>query len=917
MYKKNQFAVLVNDITERKLAEEILRENEERFRAISEYSFNSICIINQVGKIVWFNEAMLKMSGFTTEQINAADSFAAFLAPESMEFVLDNFMKFVHKQEYTHNYEFYIIRADGEKRLCEKHMSHFTDRNGTLNLVISMLDITERRNNEIELKIAKEKIDESELKYRLIAENTSDGIIVLDAKSKVQYVSPSYLKQIGYSHEDEMSRNAEIIYSIIHPEDRDALFKDIYEAIEDKKEGLNYSYRVKHNDGHYIWREDNAKFNYDSDFNYINSYVICRDITERKKSEQELIVAKEKAEKNEKRLIQAQSTAKIGSWETDLKNFNVVWSEETYKIFELDASSFIASHAAFIEFVHPDDRIKVNEAFNKSFNNVGYNSVQHRIVTSKKNIKFVEERWKIIKDENANPIIGIGTCQDITEHILFENQSILAKKLAENNEEKFKKYFNYSPDGVFIADENGFYKEVNPSASSITGYSIEELCKMNLMDLIPETSIQTAKEHFSLLVATGFSEGVSAFIRKDKSIGYWIVSAVKLSKTEFLGFTKDITELKEQELELLKAKEIAEENEVKFKAAFFTSPDSVNINKLNGEYVEINEGFTRLTGFIREDVIGKLSSEIDIWSIPEDREKLISSLKEFGLVENLESIFRKNNGDLIPALMSARIINIKNEPHILSVTREIAERKKFEQELIVAKEKAEESDRLKSAFLANMSHEIRTPMNGILGFADLLKEPNLSGEDQKMYIEIIEKSGIRMLNIINDIVSISRVEAGTMSIYISETNINELMDYIFNFFKPEAEKKGLQLICNNTLINENISVNTDSEKIYAVLTNLVKNSLKFTQKGSIEFGCIEKETTIEFYVKDTGAGVCDKHKEFIFERFRQGDDSLTRNHEGAGLGLSISKAYIEMLGGKIWVESEEGKGSTFYFTIKK
>jgi len=253
--------------------------------------------------------------------------------------------------------------------------------------------------------------------------------------------------------------------------------------------------------------------------------------------------------------------------------------------------------------------------------------------------------------------------------------------------------------------------------------------------------------------------------------------------------------------------------------------------------------------------------------------------------------------------------------HMTVFFNDITERKRAEKELIEAKEKAEESDRLKSAFLSNMSHEIRTPMNGILGFTGLLKEPKLSGEEQQQYISIIEESGARMLNIINDIVSISKIESGQMDITLSDTNLNEQLQYIHTFFKPEAELKGLKFIIRNTqLLNEEIII-TDREKVYSILANLIKNSIKFTKSGYIEFGYEKKENFVEFFVKDSGLGISENEKEYIFDRFRQVSESIDRKYEGAGLGLSIAKAYVEMLGGKIWVESEPGAGSTFYFTI--
>ena len=247
-----------------------------------------------------------------------------------------------------------------------------------------------------------------------------------------------------------------------------------------------------------------------------------------------------------------------------------------------------------------------------------------------------------------------------------------------------------------------------------------------------------------------------------------------------------------------------------------------------------------------------------------------------------------------------------------NLERTVEERTK---ELLKAKEQAEESDRLKSAFLANMSHEIRTPMNGILGFAELLKEPGLTGKEQQDYIKIIEKSGARMLNIINDIVDISKIEAGLMKIEIHELNVNEQILDIYNFFKPEVEAQGMTISFSTPLPAKEAILKTDREKVYAILTNLVKNAIKYSNTGTIEIGYKKRECDLEFYVKDTGIGIPNDRHGAIFERFIQADIPGEWAQQGAGLGLSITKAYVEMLGGKIRVESQLGVGSTFYFTL--
>ena len=264
---------------------------------------------------------------------------------------------------------------------------------------------------------------------------------------------------------------------------------------------------------------------------------------------------------------------------------------------------------------------------------------------------------------------------------------------------------------------------------------------------------------------------------------------------------------------------------------------------------------------------------------------------------------------------------LDKEKLIIEVNNNNLERtiEKRTKELQISKEKAEESDRLKSAFLANMSHEIRTPMNGILGFTNLLQKPNLTGVKQREYIEIIKKSGDRMLNTVNNIIDISKIESGQMKVSFSSVNIGDNLNHLYSFFKPEVHKKGMQLISNNVFIEEEILIQTDEEKLNSILTNLVKNAIKYSIKGQIEFGYELKKdnekTWLEFYVKDSGIGIPKERQHAIFERFIQADIEDKHARQGSGLGLTISKAYVEVLGGKIWVDSKVEKGSTFYFTI--
>jgi len=243
------------------------------------------------------------------------------------------------------------------------------------------------------------------------------------------------------------------------------------------------------------------------------------------------------------------------------------------------------------------------------------------------------------------------------------------------------------------------------------------------------------------------------------------------------------------------------------------------------------------------------------------------------------------------------------------------QRKKSEEDLALALDKAKESDRLKSAFLANMSHEIRTPMNGIIGFSNILKDPALSNQEQQQYLNIINKSGKRLLNIINDLIDISKIEAGQIKTSILPVDVIEEMKEIFTFFELESTQKGLKLKLQIPHLQEKLMVNTDPDKFSAILINMVKNAIKYSHEGSIEIGIKLEENQLKFYVKDTGIGIPKDRLKAVFDRFVQADIEDRDVYEGAGLGLAISKAYIDMLGGNIGVESIEGKGSAFYFTL--
>ena len=244
---------------------------------------------------------------------------------------------------------------------------------------------------------------------------------------------------------------------------------------------------------------------------------------------------------------------------------------------------------------------------------------------------------------------------------------------------------------------------------------------------------------------------------------------------------------------------------------------------------------------------------------------------------------------------------------IFDITEEINR----EKDLIHARKKAEESDKLKSSFLSNLSHEIRTPMNGIMGFISILQNENLTEAERSEYLSIVWSNGDRLLKTMVDIIDISKIESGQIDVNYSMMNMNAILTELYEFFKPEAVKRNLEFTYTNRMDPDMYHIYSDQIKIYSILTNLIKNALKYTSEGSVKFDCSIIRNELYFSVSDTGIGIPSDKLDVIFERFVQVDSSRKRKHEGSGLGLSITKAYIDILGGSIRVESKENVGSTF------
>lgn len=376
-------------------------------------------------------------------------------------------------------------------------------------------------------------------------------------------------------------------------------------------------------------------------------------------------------------------------------------------------------------------------------------------------------------------------------------------------------------------------------------------------------------------------------------------------------------ELRQTNDELIKSKDITEESERRIRTMFSSSNAGFVVINSNGKLIEWNKTFINYFGYTYEEFINFTSKDITYHEDIEESYNKLNQIKSGEISDfRIEKRFIRKDKSIFWADIFVSALK-KNNTVIafIGVVNDISYRKEFEEKLIIAKNKAEESDRLKSAFLANVSHEIRTPMNGIMGFSQMLASPEVTFEKRKFYSEIITNNCNQLLTILNDILDVSKIETGQMKVFNEDVNINNILLEMTSFFIPQATKSNINLYSKKEVPDEHAIIHTDVTKIRQIFTNLISNAIKFTNKGIVEFGYSYKNSFIEFYVKDTGIGILSDLQEKIFDRFRQAETSFTKSYGGTGLGLSISKGYVELMGGKIWLESEINKGTTFYFSL--
>jgi hypothetical protein len=496
---------------------------------------------------------------------------------------------------------------------------------------------------------------------------------------------------------------------------------------------------------------------------------------------------------------------------------------------------------------------------------------------------------------------------DITERKKAEEKLAQERKL-------LRTLIDNLPVTIYVKDTNGRKVISNRADQEVIGAKSEA-------EVIGKTDLETFNNEIGqrgyaddlVVINTG-----QAVINREEDfydangIQRWLItSKIPLSDENgqtlgLVGIGRDITDQK-----------LAQDKILKLSKGIEQSTASIIITDIAGNIEYVNPSFVQATGYSEIEVIGKNPRIIKSGLMPPETYHDLWKTISMGGIWKGELLNKRKDG--LTFWESVTLTSIKNDKGVITnyiaIKEDITERKQMELELIQAKEKAEESDRLKSAFLANMSHEIRTPLNSIVGFSELLGDPDFDAEQKAEFIRTIVDNGNSLLVIISDIMDFSMLEARQIIIRPERISCQKLMIDLLNDFSKKANQKGIELQMDESRIRDDIWFESDVYRIKQVFSNLIGNAIKFTAKGNITIGFKLEGEMLEFNVRDTGIGIPPEFHQAIFERFRQVDTARTRKYGGNGLGLAISKNLTELLGGTIWVDSQIGKYSDFKFTI--
>ncbi len=778
-------------------------------------------------------------------------------------------------------------------------------------------------NDNTDIKKIKQALNIEEKNLSNIFEAMTDGVYIVNQQLDILYVNPVLTKDFG-------NYNGLKCYEYLHNRKSVCTWCNNTEVFKGKT--------VR-----WEWYSSKNKRTYDLidtpikgiDGNLLK-LEIFRDITDLKKTEhslqkqneeyaalneeyksqnEKILEAKELAEKSDKRhkLVVAATNLGIWDWdvETDTIFYSKLWKKQIgYKENELDNS-----FATWQNHLHPDEYDETNKKINDYLKNpVGKYISEFRFRHKNGSYIWIQTRSEVLKNEKGDIIRMFGSHRDITARKRVEQDLQKEKNMAQ-------KYFNVAGVMFIVLNKKGDITLINKKGCEILGYAHDEIINKNWFDLcVPENIRNEIFSVFQKLMngeinpVEYYENKVIANNNKIKLIAFHntIIKNSESQITNILFSGEDITEQKKAEAEL-----------IKLNTAIEKSINEVYIfDAENLKFSYANNGAIQNIGYTLEELNSMTPADLKPNYSIERFNKIILPLKN-GERNNLqfETIHQRKDKSQYPIDINLSKFIDNDRMFFLALIIDITEQKKTEQELIVAKERAEESDQLKTEFFNNMSHEIRTPMNGILGFSKFLNKENLSHEKRKKYVDIVQSSGKQLLHIIDDILEMSKLGAKQVDVIEEQICLNELIEEQFTFFDSIAKLKNIALYHKKGLSDKDCTIVTDKEKLNKILNNLLENALKYTFKGFIEFGykIIKPDDSpyhlVEIYVKDTGIGIKQENQEIIFKRFSQEEKELSKKVGGLGLGLSIANENALLLGGKITLESEKGTGTTFFITI--
>lgn len=448
----------------------------------------------------------------------------------------------------------------------------------------------------------------------------------------------------------------------------------------------------------------------------------------------------------------------------------------------------------------------------------------------------------------------------------------------------------------------------SPYIKKTYGEILEQIpCKFSEIDLLKYRNTlplidSTGKlQYYHIMLLDNF--GFLVLIKNNKQLDTDIILALKEINVKLAQACEAC----------IKNKELSESEE-RYKSMFYSNKSiMLLIDPENGNIIDANDAAIKFYKYARTKIKSMHIGEINKLS----QKDLKRALQQASSGTKSSFIFQHKlaNGEIKDVQVHCSKLFHKGKAMLYSIIYDITKQLKTERELITAKEKAEESDKLKSAFLTNMSHEIRTPMNSIIGFSSLFVKEDLNEKKRKIYASTIIKSGHQLLNLVNDILDISLIETGKLELNFEDIVVNDILLELYNTYSIQHNDKNISFYMYKGLKDAESTILTDSTRLVQVLSNLLNNAFKFTPKGHIKFGYTLKDKNLQFFVEDTGIGISAELHHKIFEQFRQAELGLTRQYGGTGLGLAISKNLVNLLGGDIWIKSQKKKGSTFYFTI--